>query len=152
MRGVEAGDWKAYEEADPSIESDACIPESLLDLFRRSLDGSRVRYSPGSGHRLPGPNRTYLVRSIVADRDDKIQLRSTGGGKFLQLLLRRPVTGSFASSSWRSAAGWTAPFWMASSEGTGRIPRAKKQHVVVRQQGINAPLIAAAGTAAALLF
>jgi hypothetical protein len=51
----------------------------MLDLFWRPLDGGGVGDTPMRRHGLSRPQRTDLVRCVIADRKDEIK-RQVGPG------------------------------------------------------------------------
>ena len=70
---IERRERKTEKQADASVEHSESLTESMLDLFWRSLDGGWVGDTPMCGHGLPRPQRTDLVRCVIADCEDEIK-------------------------------------------------------------------------------
>ena len=74
---------KREEEADPPIEDGKSGLECSIDLFWRTLNGSRIRHAPVRSHGLTWPKRANFVSSVVANGKHEIELRRIRTGKLI---------------------------------------------------------------------
>src|SRR5580658_1316055 len=83
---IEGRQRQREEKADPAIEMDESVAESLIDLFRCSSYCSGIRNPPMSSHRLARPDGADLAGSVVANSKNKIQFGRAGLGEFVPRL------------------------------------------------------------------
>jgi hypothetical protein len=69
---VERRERKTEKQADASVEHSESLTKSMFDLFWRSLDSDGVGNTPMRRHGLPRPQRTDLIRCVIADCEDEI--------------------------------------------------------------------------------
>src|SRR5258707_15876189 len=72
---IERRERKTEKQADASVEHSESLTKSMLDLFWRPLDGGGVGDTPMRRHGLPKPQRTDLIRCVIADCEDEIKRR-----------------------------------------------------------------------------
>src|ERR1700749_3009929 len=72
---VERTQGKSSENADALVEEPIGFPEGLRDFGRCAFGFGRIGDAPMCRHRLSGPDRAVLGRSIVAHREHEIELR-----------------------------------------------------------------------------
>jgi hypothetical protein len=145
---VETREGQREEEADSAVEHHEGIAKRLVDLFRRTGNSRGIGNTPMRGHWSAGPHGTNFVRSVVANREHKIDVRRPSfreliptfaahalcwQARHLELLDR---LGSHPSSRLtpRAVRGEIRPAFSV-QDGLGhnrprRIPSAQKQNVV----------------------
>src|SRR5579872_3971930 len=79
---VERLERKIQEKADAAVEHEVGIAEGFFDLLGSARDGGGIGDSPVSGHRLAGPDGADLLRGVVADGEDEVELGRIGARKF----------------------------------------------------------------------
>ena len=105
---------QAEEEADPAIQENEGVAESPPHLFMCSLHHCGIGDAPMRRHRLAGPYGTDFIRGVVANGEDKVEMRRAALVNSCQLLLRSPAVDTWADSSCPSASDRTDP--------VGRLP------------------------------
>src|ERR1700760_5002064 len=70
---VERTHGKGCEDANTLVQQAIGLAERLRDLGRRSPGFNRIGKPPMPRHRLSGPDRAWLFRRIVADREHEIE-------------------------------------------------------------------------------
>jgi hypothetical protein len=70
---IERRKRKREKQAEVSVEHSGSLTKSMLYLFWRSLDGGWVGDTPMRRHGLPRPQRTGLIRCVIADCEDEIK-------------------------------------------------------------------------------
>lgn len=120
----------------------------LRNLLRSSFYRCGIGDSPMRRHWLSRPIRTLLLRCVVADREDEIEMRRFRSGEFIPGLASEP----FSRDSGRlellqclrpGLSSWVAPGTIGfensfslmvqnclSHNGSGRIPRAQEKYAV----------------------
>lgn len=83
---VQARKRQTKQQAYPAVKNHKGIAESPFDLLWRSHYGGRIGNAPVCGHRLAGPNGTNFLRSVIADREDKIEVWCAWFGKLIPVL------------------------------------------------------------------
>ena len=71
------------EQPDPAIKHSEGITKRVGDFIWSALDCCRVGHTPVRRHRLPRPQRTDLIRCVIADGEDEIQ---RGGTRLRELI------------------------------------------------------------------
>jgi hypothetical protein len=69
-----------------TLKHPECLSEGIHLIEIGAFDGRGVRLSPMRSHRVPRPDRTDFTCCVVADCEDKIELRRAGLGEFVPSL------------------------------------------------------------------
>jgi hypothetical protein len=104
---VERRERKTEKQADVSVEHGERLTKSMLDLFWPSLDGGGVGDSPMRRHGLPRPQRTDLVRCVIADCEDEIKRGGIRLREFIPGLAREVLSAQTRVLDLAEASGRT---------------------------------------------
>src|SRR5438270_1064656 len=90
---IQACERQAGKQTDAPLKHDECVTKCPRNLFPRSGDRCRVGDPPMGCHRLTGPNLADFRGGVVADREDKVQLRGSWLDELLACLASHFVGG-----------------------------------------------------------
>src|SRR5262245_6381991 len=88
---VQARQRQCQKQTDPAIQCHEGLPKGTRNLIRRSLHSRRIGHPPVRGHRLTRPYGTDLLRSVVANRENKVHLWRTRLRKLIPALAAHAI-------------------------------------------------------------